>query len=376
MKTLRVAGLMSGTSADGVDVAIVDITGRDVTLRAFATVPYSPALRRDVLKLCDASTARVDDLCRLNFALGETFASALIKVAARRRIALGTIDLIGSHGQTVCHLPKGKPPSTLQIAEPAVIAERTDITTVADFRVADVAAGGEGAPLVPYTDYLLFRDPKRSRAVQNIGGIANVTYLPARAKVADVIAFDTGPGNMVIDHVVRLATRGKQKYDRGGRLAAAGEVNTALLKELMRHTFLSRTPPKSTGREAFGAAFSKGVYARARKRKVSPRDVVATVTAFTAQSIADAYRRFLPAMPDEVILSGGGVHNRTLVGRLKEELPESDVRSMADFGIDPDAKEAISFAILAAETIRGRPANVPSATGAARRVVLGKITPR
>ena len=403
-KTLRVAGLMSGTSADGVDVAIVDIFGRtgpspgmwpsrprlgrdehkrrrlchitvSVKMKAFGTVAYSPALRRDVMRLCDPLTARVDDLCRLNFTLGETFAKALAKIARRNRIPLKSIDLVGSHGQTVCHLPTGHPASTLQIAEPAVIAERTGITTVADFRPADVAAGGEGAPLVPYTDWVLFRDAKPSRAVQNIGGIANVTYLPARCKVNDILAFDTGPGNMVIDHVARLATRSRQTHDVGGRLAAAGHVDGKLLAELMRHPFLRRKPPKSTGHETFGVAFAQDLYRRARKRKIAPRDIVATVTAFTARSIADAYRRFLPKSPDEVILCGGGVHNRTLVAMLEEELPGSDVRSMADFGINPDAKEAISFAMLAVETIRGRPGNVPSATGAKKPVILGKIIP-
>ncbi|HUV38192.1 MAG TPA: anhydro-N-acetylmuramic acid kinase [Planctomycetota bacterium] len=372
-RTLRVAGLMSGTSADGVDVAIVEVGPRGVRTKAFATVPYRAALRRDVLKLCDPKTARVDDLCRLNFALGQTFAEALVRVARRNGIPLRSIDLVGSHGQTVCHLPKGRPPSTLQIAEPAVIALRTGITTVADFRPADVAAGGEGAPLVPLTDWMLFRHPTRTRAVQNIGGIANVTYLPAGDAVADVLAFDTGPGNMVIDHVVQLATRGKKTHDVGGRLAAGGEVDERLLARLLRHPFLRRRPPKSTGREQFGAAFAKRLYRRGRKRRLATCDLVASVTAFTACSIADAYRRFLPTMPDEVILSGGGVRNRTLVRMLREALPEADVRSMAAFGVDPDAKEAISFALLAVETLRGRPGNVPASTGAKRPVVLGKI---
>ena len=380
-KTLRVAGLMSGTSADGVDVAIVDIDEGGVKLRAFDTVPYPAGIRRDVLKLCEARTVRVDEVSRLNFALGEVFASALIEVAAGSRIALERIDLIGSHGQTVRHLPGGVPPSTLQIAEPSVIAERTGITTVADFRPRDVAAGGQGAPLVPYADYVLFRDAKKSRAVQNIGGIANVTYLPAASKVTDIVAFDTGPGNMVIDHVVRLATRGRRTYDASGAVASKGTVNRALLSALMRHRFLRRRPPKSTGREEFGRLFSERLYARARRRRIRPSDLLATVTAFTARSIARAYLRFITGPIDEVILSGGGAHNRTLVGMLKAELaanargPAPEVLLSDACGITVDAKEAVAFAILARETIRGACGNVPSATGARRPVVLGKIIP-
>lgn len=380
-RTLRVAGLMSGTSADGVDVAIVDITPRGLTTRALGTVPYPAALRRALFRLSDAAASRVDELCHVNFALGEAFASALVRVARKRRIALRTIDLVGSHGQTVCHLPRRRRfggralRSTLQIGEPSVIAERTGITTVADFRPRDIAAGGEGAPLVPYADYVLFRDERKSRAIQNIGGIANVTYLAAGCDVSQVVAFDTGCGNMVIDAIARRLSRGKKHHDAGGALAARGTVHGQLLTELMRHPFLRRRPPKSTGREEFGLHFAEALWKRARRRRISGGDLLATVTAFTARSIADAYARFLRGVIDEVILCGGGVHNRTLVRMLKEELPESDVQSSAAFGIDPDAKEAISFAILAAETIRGKAGNVPSATGARRPVVLGKIIP-
>ena len=379
--TLRVAGLMSGTSADGVDVAIIELRGRQVRQLAFATVPYPDGVRRALFRLFDPDAARIDDLCHMNFVIGELFADALVKVARRSRITLDSIDLVGSHGQTVCHIPGGKRfgrrrlRSTLQVGEPSVIAERTGITTVADFRPRDVAAGGEGAPLVPYADYVLFRDRRKSRTVQNIGGIANVTFLSAGCALADIIAFDTGPGNMVIDRVTSLATRGKQKFDCGGRLAASAEVNEELLAKLMKHRYLRRRPPKSTGRETFGVAFADTLYGGARKARIAARDVIATVTAFTACSIARAYRRFLSKRVDEVILCGGGAHNRTLVRMLRDELPETDVLTMDAFGIDPDAKEAISFAILAAETVRGRPGNVPSATGAEHPVILGKIIP-
>ena len=373
---LRVAGLMSGTSADGVDAAIVDITPDRARVVAFATFPYPPALRRRILDLAHADTARVDDLCRLNFALGEVFADALVHLARRSRIALGTIDLVGSHGQTVRHLPKRRRPgATLQLGEPSVIAERTGILTVADFRPRDVAAGGQGAPLVPFADYFLFRDRRKARAVQNIGGIANVTYLAPRAGLAKLIAFDTGPGNMVIDRAAERASRGRARYDAGGRMAARGRVDAALLGEWMRHPYLKRRPPKSTGREAFGRAFADTLYDRARRRGMRPTDIVATVTAWTAESIADAYRRFLLRFPDEVILSGGGARNATLRTRLAEAVAPARVRLSDEFGIDADAKEAVSFAILAWATVRGQANNVPSATGAARGVVLGKIVP-
>ena len=378
---LRAAGLMSGTSADGVDVAIVDLAAGGVELLAFRTFPYPAALRRAVLDLSRPGAGRVDEVCHFNFVLGEVLADALIRLADKANIPLASIDLVGSHGQTICHIPRGRRAgrrnvrSTLQIAEPAVIAERTGITTVADFRTRDVAAGGQGAPLVPIADYVLFADAARSRAVQNIGGIANVTYLPAGGEPDDIVAFDTGPGNMIIDHVVHKITRGQKRYDRGGRLAAAGHVNRALLDGLMRHPYLLRRPPKSTGREQFGAAFADELYARARKRRIGAADILATVTAFTAASIARAYERFLPDAPDQVILCGGGAQNTTLVGALRELLRPATVMGSGELGIDPDAKEAISFAILAARTITGAAGNVPAATGARRAAVLGKIVP-
>ena len=380
-RRLRVAGLMSGTSADGVDVAIVDIGPRGVKLLAFETFPHPPALRRQIFGLFDPGKARIDDLCHLNFVLGEAFAAALVRLARRSGVGLESIDLVGSHGQTVYHIPEGRRSgrkvvrSTLQIGEPSIIAERTGITTVADFRPRDVAAGGEGAPLVPFADYILFGDQRRTRAVQNIGGIANVTYLPAVGGPESVLAFDTGPGNMMIDRIAWHATRGKAGYDKDGRLAARGLINERLLAELMRHPYLARRPPKSTGREVFGVQLTDALWHRARKRGVAPRDILATVTALTARSIAEAYRRFLPAMPEEVILCGGGAENPTLLRMLRRELLPARVARMDEFGLDPRAKEAVSFAILAYATVEGIPNNVPSATGARRAVVLGKVVP-
>jgi anhydro-N-acetylmuramic acid kinase len=373
---------MSGTSADGIDVAIVDFPARGLPMVvAFDTFGYPHEVRQALFRLFDARTGRVDEVCHLNAVLGELFAEALITLARRRRIPLSSIDLVGSHGQTIHHLPEGRRlgrrliRSTLQIAEQSVIAERTGITTVADFRPRDVAAGGQGAPLVPYTDFVLFGHRRLSRAVQNIGGIANVTWLPAGGTVDDVLAFDTGPGNMILDRLASLATHGRLRYDRDGRLAARGTISAPLLAELMRHPFLKRRPPKTTGREEFGAAMADQLRRAAKQRKLSDADLMATVTAFTAASIANAYRRFLPARVDEAILCGGGARNPTLVTMLRERLAPTRVVVMDDLGLSADAKEAVSFAILARETILGRPGNVRGATGATRRVVLGKIVP-
>ena len=378
---IRVAGLMSGTSVDGVDVAIVDVVGRKVQLRASEMIAYPPALRKGILSLCRPESARLDDICHYNFVLGEVFADAVARICSSSGIALGSVDLIGSHGQTIYHSPRGRRfgrraiGSTLQIGEPSVIAQRTGITTVADFRPRDMAAGGEGAPLVPFADYMLFGHKRLSRAVQNIGGIANVTFLPQGCKVGDVVAFDSGPGNMVIDGVIRLATGGKRHFDRNGKMAAHGIVDETLLGEMLRHPFLRRIPPKSTGREEFGAEFAERIYRRGVEKGLSDGDVAATVTAFTAKTIAQAYRRFLPAMPDEVILCGGGARNSTLVEMLRRELGNVRMLSTDDFGINVDAKEAVSFAILAWATIKGMPNNVPGATAAEQPVVLGKIIP-
>jgi len=413
-KSLRVAGLMSGTSADGVDAAIVDIRGRRVRVLAFETYPYQAALRSEVLRLCRPESARLDAICHYNHVLGEVFAEAVIRLCDGSGISLDSIDLIGSHGQTIYHNPNGGRyagrivRSTLQIGEPSVIAQRTGITTVADFRPRDMAAGGEGAPLVPYADYILFSDRRLTRAVQNIGGIANVTFLPpvdgntdrapcprSRGHAAPankrkaclrerrhgtqdpggVIAFDTGPGNMVIDGVMRLITKGTRSYDRGGTMAAKGAADEGLLREMLRHPFFRRRPPKSTGREQFGQQYCEWLYDKARRKGLMPEDIVATATALTASTIASAYRRFLPAMPDEMILCGGGAHNATLVRMLQLGLEGVRIRSTDEFGIDVDAKEAVSFAILAYATIQGVPNNLPRVTGASEPVVMGKIVP-
>jgi anhydro-N-acetylmuramic acid kinase len=378
---MRVIGLMSGTSCDGIDTAIIDIKKGKVTLQAFETFPYQQALRKSILELGEQNLCMPGYISDLNFFLGEVFAKAVIKICKKSHIALSSIDLIGSHGQTIYHNPKGISicgqiiRSTFQIGEPSIIAHRTGITTVADFRPRDMAANGQGAPLVPFADFFLLRDKKLNRAVQNIGGIGNVTYLPAGCKLQDIIAFDTGPGNMIIDRFTNMLTNGKLNFDKDGRIAAKGKVNTKLLDELLDHPFLIRKPPKSTGREEFGKLYCDEIYKKAKRKSLSSEDIIATVTAFTAVTITQAYKKFLPAMPDQMILCGGGARNKTIIKMLQENLNKTTILLTDDFGINSDAKEAVSFAILAYATIKGLPNNVPSATGADKAIVLGKIIP-
>ncbi|GEM_PF-152309 len=373
-----VVGLMSGTSVDGIDAAVCQIEGApphlQVELLSFTRTDFDPTLRSRIFRAFSPQTGTVDLICALNFEIGEAFARAALRAVERAGLAPEEVHLIGSHGQTIYHLPGGPVPSTLQIGEAAVIAERTGVTTVADFRVADVAAGGQGAPLVSYVDYLLFRHEGKTRAVQNIGGIANVTLLPARCSPEEVLAFDTGPGNMLIDHAAQRATDGEWNCDHNGQLAARGKVDEKLLAELMSHPYLKRPPPKTTGREVFGAQLGDQIWQQAKAQGLADEDIVATLTAFTARSIADAYHRFLPPM-EEVILGGGGSHNSILRGMIEGELAPARVLLHEDFGLSADAKEALAFAVLAYEAWHGRPGNLPSATGASHRVVLGKISP-
>jgi anhydro-N-acetylmuramic acid kinase len=385
-KKQLVVGLMSGTSADGIDavVAELDARGRGIRARVLAHVhtPFAQKLRRAIIHAGLRGTA--SEICELNFALGERFARAALGVIAAAGLKAVRIAAIGSHGQTVHHLPRAQTPSTLQIGEAAVIAERTGITTIADFRVRDMAAGGQGAPLVPYTDWALFSDKVRPRLVQNIGGIANLTFLPCNAGLDEVLAFDTGPGNMVIDGVMSALSKGQQSYDRGGRRAARGRICEPLVVGLLAHPFLRRLPPKTTGREEFGEPFVQALLASAWRRRLPPDDIIATATALTAASIAEAYRRFIftklkkQEQRLQVLIGGGGAYNQTLLGMLRRKVMESGVRpewlTHEDFGIPNQAKEALAFAILAFETLAGRSSNVPSATGARRAVVLGKIT--
>lgn len=376
-----VIGLISGTSADGVDAALVKIVGRQpekVETLMFTTVPYPAEIRETVLRV--SHDGDVETLCWLNFTLGEIFAEVALKVVKAAGLKLKSISLIGSHGQTVHHLPPkflSSQIGTLQIASPAVIAFRTGIPVVSDFRTKDMAAGGQGAPLVPLVDWLLLRHKRKNRIALNIGGIANLTVLPTGAKANDVIAFDTGPGNMLIDGAVQHFSGGQESFDRDGKWAKQGKVDKNLLHWLMRHPFLSQQPPKSTGREMFGENFLRQILERAKKRKLNSHSIVATLTAFTAISIADAIKRFvLPKIGkvDELVVSGGGVNNPAMMAMLREQLPEVSIRRSDEFGINADAKEAIAFAILAHRTVMGLAGNLPSATGAKMPVILGSIT--
>jgi anhydro-N-acetylmuramic acid kinase len=365
---------MSGTSADGVDAAVVDINKNKIKLLAFDTFEYPQKLRKNILDISEQKICRAADISQLNFAVGEIFADAVIKLCKKNRINLDTIDLIGSHGQTIYHNPKGKIRSTFQIGEPSIIAHRTRTTTVADFRPKDIAAGGQGAPLVPFADYWLFKDKKLNRAIQNIGGIANVTYLPAGCKLKNIIAFDTGPGNMILDRIANVLTKGKLHFDKDGKIAVKGKVNIKILNQMLAYPYFLKRPPKTTGREEFGREYTDAFYKKALKKNLSGEDIMATATAFTALSISDAYKKFLPRIPDEVILCGGGARNKTLIKMLRQNI-KSKILFTDDLGISSDAKEAVSFAILAYATIKGIANNVPGATGAEQSLILGKIIP-
>lgn len=375
---MRVVGLMSGTSLDAIDAALVELAPTDepgtlrLAVRAFAMTPYDEALRERIRGLLPPRQGSTAEVCQVGALVGEAFAEAALAVVASAGLAPDDIDLLASHGQTVWHAVRpGEVRSTLQIGAPAVIAARTGRTVAADFRPADVAAGGQGAPLVPYLDALLFADPRLRRAVQNIGGIGNVTYL---APGAPPRAFDTGPGNVLIDEAVRYFTAGARAYDEDGRMAAAGRVDEALLADWLAHPFLVAAPPRSTGRELFGPAEARAMAEAALAAGLRPEDALATLTALTAWSIAEAYERFCGPV-DEVVLSGGGARNPTLRAMLAAAMPGAAVRSADEFGLDPDAKEAVAFAVLGYAALHGWPANLTGATGAREPVVLGAITP-
>jgi anhydro-N-acetylmuramic acid kinase len=369
----RVVGLISGTSADGIDAALVELDGAGDTTRArllgFRTRPFDPGLRTRILALGDA---RADELLRVHYRLGEEFAEAALELIGEARRDGLAVHLIGSHGQTARHHPRAGSPdgraATLQLAEPAIIAERTGLPVVADFRPQDIAAGGEGAPLVPFVDWLLFRRAGATRACLNMGGIANVTVVTERLDT--VRAFDLGPANMPLDLVVHAWTGGAETLDRDGARAATGRVDHQLVAELLRHPFFELSPPKSTGREAFGDVFVRPLLARYAGRE---GDLLASLTRFIAESVAVGIRRWVREPVAEVLVSGGGARNGTLMAALGTALAPVPVRSLAEVGLDPDAKEAVAFAVLANETLFGRPGNLPGATGAAGPRVLGKL---
>jgi len=372
-------GLMSGTSADSIDAACVRLEGApprlDWELLSFITLPMTQELRQEIFRAFRPETGTVDHLCQLNFTLGEWFAKASLEAVRAAGLTPDQVDFIGSHGQTVWHIPPNTDqgvPSTLQLGNPAVIAERTGIAVVSDFRSRDMAAGGQGAPLVPFVDNLLLSHPTLSRAVQNIGGIGNVTWLPAGGQ-GEAFGFDTGPGNMLLDRAAEVLTHGKLRCDMDGKLAFAGTVQEQFLQKWMaEEPYFTRKPPKSTGRELFGVQRCD-VYLK-EMAGCAKEDILATLTAFTARSTAEAYKHFLPALPHEVLLCGGGARNPAIAAMLQKELPASRIGKTEDAGLPGDSKEAVAFAVLGYETMNRRPGNLPAATGARGPVVLGSIT--
>jgi anhydro-N-acetylmuramic acid kinase len=382
---MLVLGLMSGTSADGIDIALAKISGAPPRVKArllnHTPVKFPAQVRAEILRVAEQRAITAGELSQLNFRLGQLFADAAKTACQRFRVAVSSVDLIGSHGQTIFHQGNavpylgGRVASTLQIGEGAVIAARTGVTTVADFRPADMAVGGQGAPLVPYADYLLYSDQKLGRVSLNLGGIANVTVIPAGAGREKVFAFDTGPANMLIDALVARFTRGRKKFDDGARLALAGRALPALLDELMRDPYLKLKPPKSTGREYYGADYVRRVLVLGRRFGAKPNDLIRCVTIFTALSVVDALNRFVTRTTkiDQLIVSGGGARNPLIMGQLSAALPGVEVLPSLRLGVPEEGKEAFAFALLAYETFHQHAGNVFSATGASGPAVLGKI---
>jgi anhydro-N-acetylmuramic acid kinase len=382
---MLVIGLMSGTSADGIDVALARVTGAPPKLKsemlAHATMRMNKAVRAEILRVAEGGACTAGEISQLNFRVGEEFAVAALAGCKKFRVRPEKVELIGSHGQTIFHQgPRvkyldGKTASTMQIGEPSVIAARTGITTVGDFRVGDLAAGGQGAPLVPYVDWLLFGGVKFGRAALNLGGIANVTVIPAVTKASEVFAFDTGPANMVIDALVAHFTNGRERFDRDARMAQEGRCLTSLLEELLRDPYFQIPPPKTTGREYFGREFVGRLLMQARNYRARPEDLVRTATMFTALSVVDALNRFvLPKTKiEQLIVSGGGARNPVIMTQMAAALEPVKVVTSSEVGVSEEGKEAYAFALLGYETWHRRTGNLPSATGAEKAVVLGKV---
>lgn len=379
-----VVGLISGTSMDGIDAALVKINGNgsstQIRLLGFQTYPYPDQLKANLLQIAQPGNGTVDEICQMNFVLGEYFADAVSRICSLAKTDIRQVDLIGSHGQTIHHLPDEQMifdkniRATLQIGEPSVIANRTGIITVANFRSADLALQGQGAPLIPYFDYLMFHSNTINRIILNIGGISNITILMKNASIHDVSAYDTGPGNMVIDALMRRLF--DKEYDENGLTARSGNVSEDLLSDLFEHPFFRKPIPKSTGREEFGESFVDYIIKSGERSKLSPEDIIATATELTTRSIFDSlkFSKLKNDEVDELPISGGGCHNKTITDSLKKYFPKSKVLCTDHYNIPVDAKEAICFAVLANETISGNPGNLPSVTGAKRQAILGTIS--
>ncbi|HLK03598.1 MAG TPA: anhydro-N-acetylmuramic acid kinase [Candidatus Acidoferrum sp.] len=385
-KSSLILGMMSGTSVDGIDVSLVRISGAPPNLRIklldHTSVAFPTNIRKEILRVAEQNEITSGELSQLHSHLGHIYADAALAACKKFRISPRKIDLIGNHGQTIFHQATpvnylgAKTASTLQIGEGAIIAARTGITTVSDFRPADIALGGNGAPLVPFADYALYRHARLGRISLNIGGIANITVIPANAKPSDVFAFDTGPGNMLIDALVSHFTHGRQRFDKNAALAQQGRAIPALLNELLRDPYLKLAPPKSTGREYYGAAYVQQLLALGEKHHANPNDMIRAATLFTSLSIVDALNRFVfpKHKIHQLIVSGGGAQNPLLLAQLSAALSNLEVLSSSSLNIPTDAKESLAFALLAYETFHQRPSNIPSATGARGPAILGKVS--
>lgn len=390
-----VVGLMSGTSLDGIDAALVKIDENkneelNIKIVNFLTIPFNNRIRSQLLDCCDEKNGTVDKICRMNFKIGELFAEVVYDLIDDSEISIDKLNLIGSHGQTVYHDVISRDfKSTLQIGAAGIIAERTGITTISNFRMRDIAAGGEGAPLVPYVDFMLFKSKRKNKVLQNIGGIGNYTYIPVDGDIGEVKGSDTGPGNMLIDTVISSLTESELKFDKDGKWAAKGNTNHYLLELLKTHPFFEKPFPKTTGRETFGNSFANKIIKQSKKLNLGRYDIVATVTSFSAWSIVEAYSKGIEVIEkkessrnkiDQIIISGGGASNPTLVNMInyystKMLKSSPQIITMEDIGYSSEAKEAIAFAVLAYQTMKGRASNIPAVTGADNHVVLGNITP-
>mgnify|MGYP001042619470 CR=1 FL=1 len=379
-----VIGLMSGTSGDGIDAVLTEISGYGMAINVkqldFLFVPFERGVRERILRIAEGAFGGSTEICRMSNLLGSLYAEACLALCRHSNTDPGQIDLVGNHGQTVWHMPVDEEylghriTGTLQIGEDARIAEALGCPVIGDFRVRDMAAGGLGAPLVPYTEYLLYRRTDRTVALQNIGGIGNITILPKNCTLDQVTAFDTGPGNMVMDALALQLTGGTQSYDEGGRLAASGNISKTLLQHMLEEPYLKKRPPKTTGREYFGQRYVSELTAFAATQGISLLDCLATATRFTAECIAAGITDFSPQAPDILIVGGGGSRNPVLLQHLRDLLRPCQVMTNEDAGFDSDSKEAVAFAILANEALGGMTNNVPSVTGAAHPVVMGKLS--
>ena len=379
-----VIGLMSGTSADGIDAALVEISGNGTDTKVkqidFLFTPFEEQVRNKILKIAGGEKCDAEEICKLKTLLGILYADACKALCEHASISTAEIDLVGNHGQTIWHIPKPTEYlghtfiSTLQISEDAIIAEEIGCPVIGDFRVRDMAAGGQGAPLVPYTEFLLYRSKEETVALQNIGGIGNITILPKDCKLSEVTAFDTGPGNMVMDAIVSRMTEGKVGYDDGGKMASQGVVSDELLKFMLDDPYLSKSLPKTTGREMYGPAYVDKIIAKARELGIKDLDLLATATRFPAEAIRIGIEKFAPKKPTKLVVGGGGSHNETLMKALKELLPYCKVMTGEEMGYSSDAKEAVAFALLAHEAAFANANNAPSVTGAHCPVVMGKLS--